>query len=393
MTEAATVAAAGPQQPPMRRLLSACPDFETLRFRNAVYVDKTAAIGRLAAEAGSFMLVRPRRFGKSLLVSTLAALFSKGLREFGGLALEKTWTGRTHRVARLDFSLTCCRLTPEAFLQAFEAEVRLGFSDAGFVHDPASGDALMVQLDAWLEKLQPASLVVLVDEYDAPLAERIEDPRALARVWEVMAGLYDVLGRHAGKLRFFLMTGIIKPGQVAGAAALDFVTDVSMAAETSTLLGFTESETAGFFGDRLEAAAPAAGYAGRAQFLEALIEQYGGFCFDARARGRVCAPWSVLHVLKEPERGLSDYWVATGGWTPLLARCLQACAAVGGGPLTVPEQALLHPAVPASGAAIEPAVLLTQTGYLTIRGAGGGRFALGWPNREVAGAVPRLMTG
>ena len=107
-------------------------DFTLLRQNNAVYVDKTDLLYELASEVSHVFLARPRRFGKSLLTSTLDSLFSRGLRDFRDLAIEKRWEDRTYNVVRLDFFKCKFFHDIDEFLLRFHATLRNAFAKAGF---------------------------------------------------------------------------------------------------------------------------------------------------------------------------------------------------------------------------------------------------------------------
>lgn len=145
-------------------------DFIALRMRDQIYVDKTELVYQLARLPGKFFLSRPRRFGKSLLISTFESLFKYGLRDFQNLAIEKLWKEeKTYSVVRLDFSEIKNFISLDNFFKKLTALLLRSFAPLGFnyVTDPV--EDITDQLSSWLESLPPNSLVVLIDEYDAPL--------------------------------------------------------------------------------------------------------------------------------------------------------------------------------------------------------------------------------
>lgn len=129
--------------------------FPALRASNSVYVDKTAFIYQLAREDGKFFLARPRRFGKSLLVSTLESLFKFGLRDFDGLAISKLWTDTTYSVAHLDFSLISTFKSAENFSKKFQESIADSFAELGFA--PTDRTNVLSELSGWLKKLPSRS--------------------------------------------------------------------------------------------------------------------------------------------------------------------------------------------------------------------------------------------
>ena len=124
---------------PYARLPKGQSSFAALRASNCVYVDKTATIAELAKNERFVFLSRPRRFGKSLLLSTFASLFEYGLRDFKGLAIEKTWKDKTYPVVHLDFSLLCYQKDEKEFRCALESHLLANFSPLGFSYDKKTG--------------------------------------------------------------------------------------------------------------------------------------------------------------------------------------------------------------------------------------------------------------
>ena len=171
--------------------------FATLRARNEIYVDKTDLIYQLARFDSKIFLARPRRFGKSLLISTLESLFKYGLRDFKGLAIEKLWNDKTYQVVRLDLSEIKEFSTADEFKQKFHDKLITKFSAAGFQYK--NNDSLvMTQLSEWLSLQEPSCLVVLIDEYDAPLTSCLDDPSLFKIVRSTMSELFLTLKSNEG---------------------------------------------------------------------------------------------------------------------------------------------------------------------------------------------------
>lgn len=140
-------------------------DFENLRHRDQIYVDKTDMICELASVPGKFFFARPRRFGKSLLLSTFESLFRDGLKNFQGLKIEQLWTDKsTYKVIKLDFSRVKPEGTFEDFCQYFDNYLEAQFSLIGFKKED-NGLFLSNQIEIFLAGLSSSSLVLLIDEY------------------------------------------------------------------------------------------------------------------------------------------------------------------------------------------------------------------------------------
>ena len=168
-------------------------DFEVLRASNQIYVDKTALVYKLASLRQKFFLTRPRRFGKSLLVSTFASLFRNGLTHFSGLAIEKLWKDTTYSVVEIDFS----RIKNFEDLAGFEASLKSllvrAFAKNGFVFDKSQESEWMDQISDWLEAQPNSSLVLLIDEYDAPQTACLENKELFVSVRKRLATFYSIV--------------------------------------------------------------------------------------------------------------------------------------------------------------------------------------------------------
>ncbi len=289
--------------------------FELLRAGRLRYVDKTRAIGRLASvPSGRFFLTRPRRFGKSLLVSTLLSLFRHGLRDFDGLAVSSFWKDKTYDVLRLDFS----QARGTGSLQDFHARAASLFQDAlaeaglpGL--DPAAVKAApFAAFSQFLASRSAGSLVVLIDEYDAPLVENRDKPALSQAILDDLAGFYADLKACESRLRFLYITGILRIPPAGLFSGLALATDIAFDSEAGALLGFTQDEIERHFGEALNHAQEVLGL-GRDALMRELARQYGGYCFDPMAGITVFSPWSVLQFLKNPALGFEPHWVETAG--------------------------------------------------------------------------------
>ena len=228
--------------------------FSALRAKNEIYVDKTSLVYELARSDSKIFLARPRRFGKSLLTSTFESLFKYGLRDFKGLAIEKRWTDKTYNVVRLDFSETKEFSTSECFKKLFYARVSAKFREVGFI-ECDNGDDFVTQLSSWLRSLEDSSLVLLIDEYDAPLTACLNDSELFRSVRSIMSDLFLTLKSNEGCLRFFFMTGITNFSNTSIFSAFNNFQDISLDTDYGILLGYTEDEIKHYFGQYLSRAA------------------------------------------------------------------------------------------------------------------------------------------
>ena len=364
--------------------------FSALRAKNEIYVDKTAFVYELARSDSKIFLARPRRFGKSLLTSTFESLFKYGLRDFKGLAIEKRWTDKTYNVVRLDFSETKEFSTSEDFKKLFYARLSAKFREAGFM-EHGNGDDFVTQLSSWLRSLEDSSLVLLIDEYDAPLTACLNNSELFRSVRSIMSDLFLTLKSNEGCLRFFFMTGITKFSNTSIFSAFNNFQDISLDADYGTLLGYTEDEIKHYFAQYLSRAAKDLSMTEKL-FLDHLMKNYIGFCFDEQAQTHVFCPWSVLNFLNRPKRGFQNYWFSSGGQPTVLMNYLSQHALAQ--PTNYSETKMVRLSdlnALRQYDEISLDVLLTQAGYLTIRSVMKNGYAvLGYPNQEVSLSMAQL---
>ncbi len=375
-------------------------DFATLRMRGQIYVDKTALIYRLASKPEKFFLSRPRRFGKSLLISTFESLFKYGLRDFKGLAIEKLWKDEGHyRVVRLDFSSLKNFSTIEEFRTIFDAYFSNLMLREGLEVPAGQAASGLLAFGNWLTLQPSSSVVLLIDEYDAPLTACLNNPELFELARRHLSTLYAIVKEWDRVLRFFFITGITKFSKASIFSEMNNLTDISLSSVYGTLLGYTRNEVETSFGAHLAAAAEIHGIL-RDELMERLTEHYDGFCFSKNLGPRVFAPWSLLKFLSCPEDGFENYWFESAGNPTVLQQYLK------GHNLRDPndyfKKKYLSSSVLGATAAdpehIDDLALLAQAGYLTIKGEGTGSFLLGYPNKEVADSIAclyrnRLLAG
>ena len=378
----------------MEKITTDISTFENLRKGGYVYVDKTDILWRLVADAEGrqFFISRPRRFGKSLMLSTLQAIF-EGKRElFKGLKIEKRkYDWKKYPVVMLDMSKAKGE-TPEkleavllgmVLRMAEQFRIKLQKTDRA-----TSGDAFCAFLDRLGRRRKP--YVVLVDEYDVPLQGFFGNRAALLRVRKLMHDFYVNLKNHSDSIRFLMLTGVTKLTKVSVFSGLNHLTDLTMKkADYATLLGYTPEEIAAFFPRRLDALAKKR-KTDRKGALKLILDWYDSYRFSHLSAARVCNPISVGQALATG--ALQSYWVGTAVSTLVMERIAAAnktpddfegCTA------TVEELDLCEATeLPAKS-------LMYQSGYLTIKGlsktevdeVGNPKLVLGAPNHEVRGAI------
>lgn len=372
-------------------------DFTSLRQYQKIYVDKTESICQIASNPGFYFMSRPRRFGKSLLVSTLHSLFENGLKDFKGLIIENEWDeqaeiNRNCQTLHLDFSSADLSnfSTPEQFRSSLNQKLEIFMDDHPVEQTPGMKKAndTIIKFDTWLERYavcHSGKLVVLVDEYDAPLSRFLGDPRNFAKVRDILAAFYNTLKSHTGALRFMFITGICRFRHTSIFSGFNNLDDITMRKSYGTLLGYTEDELRFYFSPYIERAANALGLTYE-QCISKMKTHYDGFCFDSHAATHVFSPWSVLKFLGNLDDGFANYWYESGGKPSVLMNY------VTGHSLQDPMQygkdhnISLDDLNSAKDLAdLNDISLLTQTGYLSITSiTAGGNLVVNYPNREVA---------
>ena len=372
--------------------------FEDIRESGTIYVDKTELVFRLAQTRGRYFLTRPRRFGKTVLVSTFESLFSHGLKYFKGLAIELLWNdAQTYKVVRLDFSSVKSFSSLEEFRSEFEGTLNLAFQPFGFEYEPKPAAPFMQQLSAWMMGQPSASFVLLIDEYDAPLLGKLNDEALFDAARNELAKFFALVKMHDRLWRFFFMTGITKLHQTGIFSDLNNLRDISLSGVYSAIAGYTQEEIRRCFMPQVEEAARVLSLSPE-EVLSGMKENYDGFCFDAlkgrpREPVRVHAPWSVLCFLSEPSDGFLNYWVESGGQITVLHQYLRSHT------LQDPREYITEKTISADRlratsdiADMDDIVLLTQTGYLTIKRRAGPDLIVSYPNREVACSMAALYS-
>lgn len=359
--------------------------FSSIRELNRIYVDKTDLIYELAKpEAGRwYFLSRPRRFGKSLLISTFADLFKNGLKNFAGLKLADHWRDQTYKVLHLDFSLLSTARSAEEFLERFDSLMTVACRQSGLNYERMTGLDVQDRLGLLLGSLPNNSLAVLIDEYDAPLVANMNDPEAFADLCRGYSAVFQQIKSFQGAVRFFFMTGVVKISLTGIFSGFNNIQDVSLKRKYGTLLGYTEEEVNAYFGEYLDHAAEVLG-ATRREVLDRLRENYDGYCFDEAASTHVYAPWSVMSFLSAPEDGYKCYWYDSAGKPSVLVNFLKRHGAFDFKRLDEEVRLEMSELGAVHGLSdMNADAILFQSGYLTFKKVFGSYALLDYPNKEV----------
>ncbi|WP_287622140.1 ATP-binding protein [Parabacteroides sp.] len=361
--------------------------FSKIREGNYLYVDKTELIYRLAHGASNYVfLSRPRRFGKSLLTSTLRSYFEGRKELFEGLAmerLEKEWT--RHPVLHFDMS-TAKHMDRERLLSELERKLS-GYEEIyGRDENAVYTNQRLEGLIKRAYEQTGQKVVVLVDEYDAPLLDVVHEERDLPVLRNVMRNFYSPLKACDPYLRFVFLTGITKFSQLSIFSELNNIKNISMLPEYASLCGITEEEIREWMGDGIGRLAANLEVSEEEAFAE-LKKNYDGYHF-AWPSPDIYNPFSLLNALTDGR--IDSYWFGSGTPTYLIEMLRKYHV--------IPQEIGNRKCVAADFDAptermtsITP--LLYQSGYVTIKGRSrfGNLYQLDIPNTEVRIGLMRSL--
>jgi hypothetical protein len=363
-------------------------DFESLRMDGYVYVDKTEQIYRLISEGRYYFLSRPRRFGKSLLITTLKALFLGKRELFHGLAIDskEDWSWATHPVLHLD-------LNTNKYDKAEVLEQKLGESLNVWEHEYECARPDL-PLGMRFEKVIEAAyrktgqrVVILVDEYDKPMLQAIGKKELQEEYRNTLKGFYGALKSMDGCIKFAMLTGVTKFGKVSVFSDLNNLIDISLDYEYHDICGITKQELLTVFTERIDMLAQRNGLS-REDCIAKLRKMYDGYHFEETAPG-VYNPFSVLNTFIKNKFG--SYWFETGTPTYLVQLLRNHYY-----DLDVMARAEVTADVLNSidADSKDPIPVIYQSGYLTIKGYNTEfkKYCLGFPNEEVEEGFVKYLT-
>ena len=345
----------------MKSLTPSVYTFEKLIQGDFIYVDKTEFLWKLVQPStGIYFLSRPRRFGKSLTLSTLKAIFQGKRDLFKGLAIyDKPYDWEDYPIIHLNFA-DCVAENAETLLNYLAAQLSFACQDAGIsVKIDASQPG--ISFEAIIRALAVRKqVVILVDEYDKPLLNNLGDPNVVWNLLPVMKGFYAAIKKCEDLERFVFVTGVTKFCHVSLFSDLNNLQDISTDMRFATLLGYTQEELEGAFSEHL-AQVEASLAVGHAELLQSLKSWYDGYRFAPNAE-TVYNPVSVANFFI---RGGSfeNYWFATGT-TSSLFRLMRQDGITLPGLMEQPVRGDLFDSFELSSVDVQK--LMYQTGYLTI---------------------------
>lgn len=353
-------------------------NFEKIRKEGYVYVDKTALMYKLVKSGSYFFLSRPRRFGKSLLISTLEAYFEAKRDLFEGLAveaLEKDWVKRP--VLHLDLNIGKYD-TPDSLDKILDKNLSKWEELYG---TGVAESTLALRFAGAVERAYEQSgerVAILIDEYDKPLLQAIGNEELQREFRNTLKPFYGVLKTMDGCIKFALLTGVTKFGKVSVFSDLNNLRDISMIDQYAEICGISEKEIHTWFEEDIHELAAATGMSYEETCKE-LKTNYDGYHFTENAIG-MYNPFSLLNTFAN--RRFGSYWFETGTPTYLVELLKLHHFPIEDLEHIVTSQPVLDSIDTAS---TDPIPVIYQSGYLTIKGYNRmfENYTLGFPNREV----------
>ena len=353
--------------------------FERIRKEDKLYIDKTEYIYRMAHTSGTyFFLGRPRRFGKSLLVTTMQSYFEGKKEFFKGLAiekLEKEWM----EYPVLHFDMSGGKHMDKEQLEEY-LDYRLQEEEKKWgVTKPVKGanNRLIDLINTAYEK-SGKQVVVLIDEYDAPMLDVVHEKEQLDMLRNMMRNFYSPLKYSEAKLRFVFLTGITKFSQVSIFSELNNIINISMSDEYAGICGITKEELLTQMSEDIDELAKSQELT-REETIAELKENYDGYHFSAKSPD-VYNPFSLLNCFSTREFGA--YWFSSGTPTYLI-KMMRKFKVMPTNISKMYAKSSAFDAPTENMTAITP--LLYQSGYLTIKGYDkfSKLYTLDLPNKEI----------
>ena len=387
--------------------ISSTGSFIDFTLENYIYVDKTEYIPQLVKLKRVF-ISRPRRFGKSLTLDTIATLFESGVEPyFKGTWIYDKWTEHTYPVLRLNFldldkySLDLFKQKLNSIITAFAQDIKL----KGYKEKVEPEDTIYFLLDE-LRK-EKRQIVILIDEYDCQMTANINNETLYKQFQEKIKSFYaNIKDKFA--IKFLGITGVTRLKDVESFSVGSDIRDITNSSAYSQMIGFTRDEIKKFYIDYLKLAAS---YENNCSvddvtdtqiesLLDRLAQNYDGYCFDEFYKKKVFSTWSVnsffQSIIENKFVDFGDYWYDNGGLPSILVNYLKTHKLNSldyvekDKTITIRVNDFKNPT---SLTSINQNVLMCQTGYLTLRSPvySKGFMTLGIPNSEVYNALLSLM--
>ena len=388
--------------------ISSTGSFIKFYLNNYIYVDKTKYIRDLIKLERVF-ISRPRRFGKSLTLDTIATLFETGVEPyFKGTWIYDKWTEPTYPVLRLNF-LNFDKNSLEKFNNKLNSKIT-EFAELNHVTTYKEKEEAEDSIDHLLEqlRLEGRQIVILIDEYDCQMTANINNETLYKQFQEKITSFYANL-KDKFAIKFLGITGVTRLKDVSIFSVGSDIRDITNSSAYSQMIGFTRDEIKKYYIDYLKLASS---YENNCSvddvtdtqlesMLDMMAQNYDGYCFDEDYEKKVFSTWSVNKffqtMIEKKKVQFGEYWYDNGGLPSILVNYLKTHELNSfdylnkENPITIPVNDFLNPTALTT---INQNVLMCQTGYLTLRSAltsGDLTVDLGIPNGEIYKALNRLL--
>jgi hypothetical protein len=364
----------------MKKLPVGVQDFEILINEDYLYIDKTELLYQMITQGRVYFISRPRRFGKSLLISTLDAIFQNKKELFKDLWIDKSaYQWQEHPVIWLDISALNNKSSEQLLL-----DIKLQLANIAKQYGVTLDDhtSLEIYFGRLIAKLSTINkVVVLIDEYDKPILDQINNTDLAMKNRDILKSFYGILKSQDANLRFVLLTGASKFSLASVFSGLNNLNDLSMSIRYATLLGYTEKELTHYFANHIKQLAKVENLSTEGT-LDKIRYWYNGYRFST-ADKKVYNPFSTLLLFSHQE--FRAHWFETATPTFLIKLIQKKHFDVSKiDELEVGEAAFS----PGDIERIDILPMLIQTGYLTIAGFDSTTrlYQLKYPNFEVESA-------
>ena len=388
--------------------ISSTGSFINFYLNNYIYIDKTKYISDIVKLERVF-ISRPRRFGKSLTLDTIATLFETGVEPyFKGTWIYDKWTEPTYPVLRLNF-LNFDKNSLEKFNNKLNSKIT-EFAELNDVTTYKEKKEAEDSIDHLLEqlRLEGRQIVILIDEYDCQMTANINNETLYKQFQEKIKSFYaNIKDKFA--IKFLGITGVTRLKDVSIFSVGSDIRDITNASAYSQMIGFTRDEIKKYYIDYLKLASSYENNCNVDEvnddnlesLLDRLAKNYDGYCFDEFYKKKVFSTWSVnsffQSIVENKLVFFDEYWYDNGGLPSILVNYLKTHELNAfdylnkENPITIPVNDFMNPTALTT---INQNVLMCQTGYLTLRSAltsGDLTVDLGIPNGEIYKALNRLL--
>lgn len=369
----------------MKKLPLAKSDFTRMIEEGYIYVDRTKEMYDLINYSSHVFLSRPRRFGKSLLISTLEAMFQGKKELFKGLWIEDKIDWKKYPVLRIDFGKLNYDTLAD-FKQKMADLLDEIALDYAIVLPSAHYNSKIGELISGIYEKTGKEIVILIDEYDAPIARHITDLDIATKYQDSLRDFYSILKAHNAQIKFMFLTGISKFAKMSIFSVINLMKDVSLLDPFNNVVGFTKTDLELYFGEYIQQFAQKEKL-NESEIVEKMTTWYDGYSWDGQ--NRVFNPYSIVNVLKDLK--FKNYWFETGTPSILIKLIKEKYSRERQKAPTIQEFENTQTVALDSSYDLEQGIplvkLLFETGYLTVKEiekvVDDELFTLTYPNHEV----------